>query len=123
VAAGEATLGRSARIVRKVAAHYWFVLLILAAALYLAAVGISGAGRVWTQIAAVAGTFGVTWRGIATVVTRLSKEAGKTLFGLEKIDAMAWAVTSIPAGLSLDAAGVRVLRRAGITPPGPMGGS
>jgi hypothetical protein len=71
----------------------------------------------------VAGTFGVTWRGIATVVTRLSKEAGKTLFGLEKIDAMAWAVTSIPAGLSLDAAGVRVLRRPGITPPGPMGGS
>lgn len=41
MAAGEATLGRSARIVRKVAAHYWFVLLILAAALYLAAVGIS----------------------------------------------------------------------------------
>jgi hypothetical protein len=127
VAAGEATLGRSALIVRKVAAHYWFVLLILAAALggvlYLAAAGISGAGRVWTQIAAVAGTLGVTWRGIATVVTRLSKEAEKTLFGLEKIDAMAWAVTTIPAGLSLDAAGVRALRRAGITPPGPMGGS
>ena len=127
VAAGEATLGRSARIVRRVAAHYWFVLLILAAALggvlYLAAAGISGAGRVWTQIAAVAGTFGVTWRGIATVVTRLSKEAGKTLFGLEKIDAMAWTVTTIPSGLSLDAAGVRALRRAGITPPGPMGGS
>lgn len=127
VAAGEATLGRSARIVRKVAAHYWFVVVILAAALggvlYLAAAGISGAGRVWTQIAAVAGTLGVTWRGITTVVTRLSKEAEKTLFGLEKIDAMAWAVTTIPAGLSLDAAGVRALRRAGIAPPGPMGGS
>lgn len=127
VAAGEATLGRSARIVRKVAAHYWFVVVILAAALggvlYLAAAGISGAGRVWTQIAAVAGTLGVTWRGITTVVTRLSKEAEKTLFGLEKIDAMAWAATTIPAGLSLDAAGVRALRRAGIAPPGPMGGS
>ena len=127
VAAGEATLGRSARIVRQVAVHYWFVLLILAAALggvlYFAASGIAGAGRAWTEIAAVASTLGVTWTGIVTAVKRLSEEAEKSIFGLEKIDAMAWAVTTIPAGLSLDAAGVRALRRAGIPPSAPMGGS
>jgi hypothetical protein len=127
VAAGEATLGRSARIVRKVAAHYWFLLVILAAALggvlYFAASGIGGAGRAWTQIAAVAGTLGVTWKGIATAVTRLSAEAEKSIFGLEKIDATAWAVTTIPADLKLNSAGVRALRRAGIPPSGPMGGS
>jgi hypothetical protein len=34
---------------------------------------------------------------------------------------MAWAVTTFPAQLNLDTAGVRALRRAGILPPGPMG--
>jgi len=36
---------------------------------------------------------------------------------------MAWAVTTIPSQLPLNGAGVRALRRAGITPPGPMGRS
>jgi hypothetical protein len=127
VAAGEATLGRSARILRKVAAHYWFLLLILAAALggvlYFAESGIAGAGRAWTEIAAVASALGVTWKGITSAVARLSGEAEKAIFGREEIDATAWAVTTIPADLKLDSAGVRALRRAGIPPSGPMGGT
>jgi hypothetical protein len=127
VAAGEATLGRSARILKRVAAHYWFLLLVLAAALggvlYFAESGIGGAGRAWTEIAAVASALGVTWKGITSAVARLSGEAEKAIFGREEIDATAWAVTTIPADLKLDSAGVRALRRAGIPPSGPMGGS
>lgn len=127
VAAGEAALGRTARIVKRIAAHYWFVLVILAAALggvlYFAASGIGGAGRAWTEIAAVASTLGVTYKGIANAAIRLSKQAEKPIFGLEKIDAMAWAVTTFPAGIQLNLRGTRALRRSGIFPPGPMEGS
>ena len=127
VAAGESSLSRTARIVGKIVTHYWLVLVILLAALggvlYFANSGISGAGRAWTEIAAVASALGVTWRGITSTVARLSAQAEKPIFGLEKIDAMAWAVTTIPAQLPLNRAGVRALRRAGITPPGPMGRS
>lgn len=127
VAAGEAALGRTARIVKRIAAHYWFVLVILAAALggalYFAESGIGGAGRAWTEIAAVASTLGVTWKGIATAVARFSKQAEKNIYDLEKIDAMAWSVDTFPAELKLNGSGVRALRRSGILPPGPMGGS
>jgi hypothetical protein len=127
VAAGESALSRTARIIGKIVTHYWLVLVILLIALggvlYFAESGIKGAGRAWTEIAAVASALGVTWKGITTAAARLSAEAEKPIFGLEKIDAMAWAVTTIPSQLPLNAAGVRALRRAGITPPGPMGRS
>jgi hypothetical protein len=127
VAAGEAALGRTARIVKRIAAHYWFLLVIMAAALggvlYFAASGIGGAGRAWTQIGAVASTLGLTYKGIANAALRISKQAEKPIFGLEKIDAMAWAVTTIPAEIKLDFRGTRELRRTGVFPPGPMGGS
>jgi hypothetical protein len=125
VAAGEAALGRTARIVKRIAVHYWFVLLILAvalaAALYFASRDLSGAGKIWTQIAAVAGALGITARGISNTMTRLSEDAEKPIFGAEKIDAMAWAVTTIPDQLKLSMRGVRALRRSGIPPSGPMG--
>ena len=127
VAAGEAALSRSARIVKRVAVHYWLVLLIMLAALggvlYFAASGISGAGRAWTQIAAVATSLGVTYKGIITLVARLSAEAEKPIYNTEKTDAMAWAVTIVPAQLKLTFRGIRALRRSGILPPGPMGGT
>jgi cell wall assembly regulator SMI1 len=82
---------------------------------------LSGAGKVWTQIAAVASALGVTARGIGTTMAKLSKEAEKPIFGLEKIDAMAWAVTSIPVELKLNNQGVRALRRSGILPSAPLG--
>lgn len=125
VAAGEAALGRTARIVKRIAVHYWFVLLILAvalaAALYFASRDLSGAGKIWTQIAAVAGALGITARGISNTMTRLSEDAEKPIFGAEKIDAMAWAVTTIPDQLKLSMRGVKALRRSGIPPSGPMG--
>jgi hypothetical protein len=127
VAAAEAALGRSARIIRRIAVHYWFVLLILAiavaAALYFAQRDIGGAGKVWTQIAAVSGGLGITVKGMGSAMTRFSEDAEKPIFGLEKIDAMAWAVTTIPGSVQkkLDGQGVRVLRRSGIPAPGPLG--
>jgi hypothetical protein len=127
VAAAEAALGRSARIIRRIAVHYWFVLLILAiavaAALYFADRDIAGAGKVWTQIAAVSGGLGITVKGMGAAMARFSEDAEKPIFGLEKIDAMAWAVTTIPGSVQkkLDGQGVRVLRRSGIPAPGPLG--
>ena len=127
VAAGEAAFSRSARVVKKLAGHYWWVLLILAivlgAFLYFAASGLRGAGRAWTQIFAVLSVITAAVRGAVTAIARFSGQAEKPLFGLEEIDAMAWAVTTLPPGLKLDHAGVRALRRAGIPRSGPMGGT
>jgi hypothetical protein len=124
VVAGEAALGRTARIIKRIAAHYWFLLLILviavAAALYFAARDIDGAGKVWTQIATVAGAAGITAKGISNSMAKLSADAERPIYGLEKIDAMAWSVTTIPDQLKLSIRGVKALRRSGITPPGPM---
>ncbi len=125
VAAGEAALSRTARIMRKIVYHYWFALLVIAAALagilYFAAQDLGGAGKLWTQIAAVAGALGVTTRGIGSAMAELSKDAEKPIFGLEKVDAMAWAITTFPAELKLDSAGVHALRRSGIPGSSPLG--
>jgi hypothetical protein len=125
VAAGEAALSRTARIIRKIAYHYWFILLIIAAAaaaaIYFAARDLTGAGRLWTQIGSVAAALGVTTRGIATTMARLSRTAEAPIFGLEKIDAMAWAVTTFPDDLKLDNRGIRALRRSGIPGSSPLG--
>lgn len=125
VAAGEAALSRTVRIIRRIILHYWFAVLILAAALavvlYFTVSNMSGAAKVWTEIAAIAGALGVTVKGVGNAMAELSKDAEKPIFGAEKIDAMAWAVTSIPPGLKLDSRGVHALRSSGIRPPGPMG--
>jgi len=83
---------------------------------------IAGAGKVWTQIAAVSGGLGITVKGMSCAMARFSEDAEKPIFGLEKIDAMAWAVTTIPGSVQkkLDGQGVRVLRRSGIPAPGPL---
>jgi hypothetical protein len=125
VAAGEAALGRSARILRRIAVHYWFALVLLAAALgwiiYFAVTDLSGASKVWTQIAAVASALGITAKGIGNRAAKLSKDAGTSVFSAEETDAMAWAITCIPAGLKLDRPGVKALRSSGITASGPLG--
>lgn len=125
VAAGEAALSRTARIIRKIVYHYWFALLIIAAALagilYFTAQDLGGAGKLWTQIAAVAGALGVTTKGIGSAMAELSRDAEKPIFGLEKVDAMAWAITTFPDELKLDSAGVHALRRSGIPGSSPLG--
>ena len=67
VAAGKAALSRTVRIIRRVVLHYWVAFLLLAAALgviiWLAADNLSGAAKVWTQIAAIAGAWGCRPKG------------------------------------------------------------
>jgi hypothetical protein len=124
VAAGEAALRRSTRIVRKVIQHYWVVLAMLAVALgvviYLAVSYLGGAAKVWTSIAAIATSMGISARAIAAATGRLAAEAERPVIGLEKEDAMAWASTMMPRA-DLTAVGVRQLRRAGIAPSVGLG--
>jgi hypothetical protein len=124
VAAGEAALGRTVRIVRRVLVHYWFAFVILLAAmvgvLVASARFLGGAGRVWTDIAAVAGSLGAAVRGIATRVERFSEDAERPIYQAEQIDGMAWTVTNLPR-VRLDHRGVRMLRRSGIQRSGVRG--
>ena len=118
VAAGEAALSRSARIVRGVLAHYWAVLLCVAVALggilYLAAAELGGAAQVWTSIAAIGGAFGVTARSVSSAIGRVTAEAERPVFAAEEEAAKAWAITTMPR-VELTPRGVRQLRRAGVT--------
>ena len=124
VAAGEAALSRTVRIIRRVVLHYWVAFLLLAAALgviiWLAADNLSGAAKVWTQIAAIAGALGVSTKGVANGVVRMSGSAEKPIYQAEKLDAMAWAITTLPR-VKLDNRGVRALRRSGIQRSSPLG--
>ena len=107
--------------------HYWFALLILAAALAWHAVcqrnlpgrrgqGVDADRRRGPRL-------GVTAKGIGSTMARLCADAEKPIFTLEETDAMAWAVTTIPANLKVTIRGVHALRRNGIPPTGPMGRS
>jgi hypothetical protein len=124
VAAGEAALSRTARIIKRMVFHYWFALMILAFALAgvltISAVYLGGASKVWTLIAAISGALGVTAKGIGGGVSRLSEQAARPIYRLEEIDAMAWAVTTLPE-VDLNHQGVRILRRNGIEGTGPLG--
>jgi hypothetical protein len=124
VAAGEAALSRTVRIVRRIILHYWvafFVLAVaLAAVIYSAAHNLSGAGKVWTQIGAIAGTLGVSFRAITDRVARMSGAAERPIYQSETLDAMAWAVTTLPR-VKLNNSGVRALRRSGIQKSRPLG--
>jgi hypothetical protein len=117
VAAGEASLSRTARIIRRVALHYWFLLLILAVALgailWASAVYMAGTAKVWTQIAAIASALGVSAKGIGSTIARLSEAAERPVYQAEKLDAMAWAATTLPE-VRISNRGVRALRRSGI---------
>lgn len=119
VAAGEAALHRSAAIVRRVLQHYWPALLIVAAALvgvlYLTVSNLGGAAQVWTAIAAIGGSLGVSAQTIVSRTSRLAAEAERPVFAMAEEDAMAWAITTLPV-VHLTARGVQHLRKAGIGP-------
>jgi hypothetical protein len=124
VAAGELALHRSGVIVRQVIRRYAVELLVVAAALggiiYLAVSTLGGAAQVWTTIAAVSGSLGITAQGITSATSRLTAEAERPVFAMAEEDAMAWAITTLPAvGLKFRA--VRQLRRAGIGPKASLG--
>ena len=124
VAAGELALHRSAAIVRQVLRRYVVELLILAAALggvlYLAVAYLGGAAKVWTSIAAIGGSLGISARTITSATSRLAAEAERPVFGMAEEDAMAWAITTLPP-VKLTARGVRQLRQAGVAPPSSLG--
>jgi len=114
-----------ARIIDRTILRYFFMLLVLVAALtsalYFINQQISGVGKVWTMIVAIAGAIGVTAKGITATVARFSTSAGKPVFGMARIEAMAWAATNMPGRLRLTRQGVRTLRRSGIPPSSPSG--
>jgi hypothetical protein len=126
VAAGEAAPSRTVRIVRRVLLHYWVALVVLAfalaAILYISARYLGGAAKVWTQIAAIAGSLGVTAKGIGSNVSRLSEGAERPIYQAEELDAKVWALTSLPT-VSLNLQGVHGLRQAGIQRSQPLGRS
>ncbi len=124
VAAGEAALHRSGVIVRGVIRHYWAAFLVIAAALagilYLSLTYLGGASQVWTSIAAIGCSLGAAAQTVASRSARLAAEAGKPVFQMSEEDAMAWAITTLPAA-SFTFRGVRRLRRAGIPPTASLG--
>jgi hypothetical protein len=124
VAAGEAALHRSGVIARGVIRHYWAAFLVIAAALagilYLSLTYLGGASQVWTSIAAIGGSVGAAAQTVASRSARLAAEAGKPVFQMSEEDAMAWAITTLPAA-SFTFRGVRRLRRAGIPPTSSLG--
>ena len=124
VAAAEDALSRSAATARKVLEHYWLWVVIGAAALggvlYLIFSNLGGAGEVWTSIAAIGGSLGISANTIASSTRRLAAEAERPVFAMAEEDAMAWAVTTMPK-VDLSNRGVRKLRKAGIAPPSTLG--
>lgn len=124
VAAGELALRRSTTIVLRILRRYWGALLISAAALgvilFLAVTYLGGAAKVWTSIAAIAGSLGISARAIASKSARLAAEAEQPIFAAAEEDVMAWAITTMPQ-MRLNRAGVRQLRRAGIAPTSSLG--
>jgi hypothetical protein len=124
VAAGDAALRRTAQIIGKVAWRYKWALLVLLAALWVvlagAAIYLGGASKLWTSIAAFAGTIGLTWKGIANGIPKLAGDAERPIFGLEEVEAMAWSITTLPS-VKATRAGVNYLRASGTGPRAPLG--
>jgi hypothetical protein len=118
VAAGEAALRRSASLIRGVIAHYWAVLVCIAAALggvlYLAVTELGGAAQAWTSIAAVASALGVSARSVSSTLGRLTAEAERPVLAVEEEEVKAWAITTMPR-VDLTSRGVTQLRKAGVT--------
>lgn len=124
VAASEAALSRTARIIRRIVLHYWLALFILAIAtagiIYTSIKYLGGAAKVWTEIVTTAGSLGVTARGLSNGVVRITEAGEAPIYRAEVVDAVAWQVTTLPR-VKLNNRGVRALRRAGIQGTSSLG--
>lgn len=122
--AGERALDRSARIVSLAAKHFWYALAVVGAALgglsYLAIADLQGAARVWTEIASIVGSLGISARGLSAAAGRLAVEGIRPVYALEEVDLMAWSVTVLPRA-QLTHGAVAMLRSMGV-PRGPAHG-
>jgi hypothetical protein len=121
--AGEAALRRSVKIVWSIIKHYWLVWVVLGVALggllYLSIAYLGGAAKVWTAIATVTGSLGVSARTITSAASRLAAEAERPVFAMAEEDVMAWAVTTIPV-IGMPTGDIRRLRKAGVEPPSTL---
>ena len=115
IAAGEAALSRTAKLIRRVLVHYWFALLVMVLALagivFFAWSDLKGAPRFVTSTVAVAGGFGITAKGIASSIVSLGKKMESPIYAAATIDAAAWSITTFPTSLSLNKSELRSLRR------------
>jgi hypothetical protein len=115
VAAGEAALSRTARLIRRILAHYWFAVLLLVCSLagiiVFAVRDLHGTTQFWTQVVAVAGAFGITAKGIASSVVGLGTKMESPIYASAEIDAAAWSITTFPTSLTLSRGELRSLRR------------
>lgn len=113
VAAREVALRRAGDIARRLLRRYWMAALGAAAItgglLYLVVASLRGMAEVWTSIAVVGGTVGVSLLAVTSAVTRISANAGRYVLGLEAEQAMAWTITTLPP-VALTSSGVRQLR-------------
>src|SRR6202012_895028 len=96
VEAGEAALHRAGHIALRVIVHFWWLLLILA----LAAAGIifvafryTGAtGQLWSPAGSLLAAVGISGASIRAPAKNLATKEGRTLFELEEVDAIGWAI-------------------------------
>jgi hypothetical protein len=120
VEAGEAALRRAGHISIRVIVQFWWLFLILvlatAAVIVVAFENTNGAARVWTTAVSLLASIGVTGTTIRTTARNLATEAGHTLFNLEEVDAVSWAVTWLPP-IPASAGTRRQLRRRGVASP------
>jgi hypothetical protein len=130
VAAVDGALHRSSKTLREILRHYWVLLALLAAVtagvLFLAAANLHGGTKVWTSIATIAGSLGISAKTIeriaasANVLGRLAAEAERPIYTMANEDARTWAITTLPP-VQLTARGVRQLRKAGIPATAGLG--
>jgi hypothetical protein len=117
VAAGEAALSRTTRIIGRIVLHYWFAEIVLAMAaasiIVLSARYLGGPTKVWTQIVTIASALGVTAKGIGSSLLKLANNAEEPIFQREEVDAITSTITSLPV-VSLTHSGVRALRHQGV---------
>lgn len=124
VAAADASLRRTSRLIRKVLWRYkWallILLLILGGIILVSTAMLGGVGQVITLIGVAASGLGITWKGVAVALSRVAAKAEAPIYGSEKVEAMAWSVTNLPKA-KVTPRGVRYLRLAGAAKVTPLG--
>jgi hypothetical protein len=118
--AGEASLHRASRLVRRTAAHFWGALLGLglATAATLAAVLVftAGAAKAWGTALSLAAGVGITGTSLKASAKRLAVGATTPFLNAVETDAIAWATTCLPPVVD-DSKQRRRLNKLGVAPP------
>jgi len=117
VQAAEGALRRARQAILRVAAHYWLALLVTvlmtAGFVWLAVNDSSGTARVWSTLGSVGAGLGVTGGTIRGGLQRLVTNAGRPLWAISEVEAMASAITALPT-FDLGSARRHDLRKEGV---------